>query len=159
MPATAAATVSDRVTPIIVVHPLEFFTKPTTLSFRADQLHQPWIYIYKLDDHVLGSTSVLCDTNQQTNNLQTVIYDNIYDKESFERERVSKLVSWCFKPSQPQGITSGLREGGRGKEQRAEYRVSEDRRGDREWRTSKWIDIRKTSLKTDGETVSGKPTQ
>ena len=22
---------------------------------------------------------------------------------------VSKLVSWCFKPSQPQGITSGLR--------------------------------------------------
>ena len=25
-----------------------------------------------------------------------------------ERERVSQLVSWCFKPSQPQRITSGL---------------------------------------------------
>ena len=36
--------------------------------------------------------------------------------------------------------------------------ISEDRWGDREWRTYIRIDIRKTSLKTDGETESGEPT-
>ena len=39
-------------------------------------------------------------------------------------------------------------------EQRSEQQVSEDRWGDREWRTYIGIDIRKTSLKTDGETES-----
>ena len=44
-------------------------------------------------------------------------------------------------------------------EQRSEQLVSEDRRGDREWRTYVGIDIRKTSLKADGETESGDLTQ
>ena len=52
------------------------------------------------------------------------------------------------------------REGKREEEQehRSEQQVSEDRWGDREWRTYIRIDIRKTSLKTDRETESGEPT-
>ncbi|WP_293726058.1 hypothetical protein, partial [Thiolapillus sp.] len=52
-----------------------------------------------------------------------------------------------------------VREGKRGKEQeqRSEQQVSEDRRGDRVWRIYTGIDMRKTSLKTDGETESRNP--
>ena len=52
-----------------------------------------------------------------------------------------------------------MREGKRGKEQeqRSEQQVSEDRRGDRVWRIYTGIDMRKTSLKTDGETESRNP--
>ena len=53
-----------------------------------------------------------------------------------------------------------VREGKRGKEQvqRSEQQVSEDRRGDRVWRIYTRTDMRKTSLKADGETESGEPT-
>ena len=52
------------------------------------------------------------------------------------------------------------REGKRGKEreQRSEEQVSEDRQGDRQRRTYIGTDIRKTSLKIDGETEIGDPT-
>ena len=52
-----------------------------------------------------------------------------------------------------------VREGKRGKEQeqRSEQQVSEDRRGDRVWRIYTGIDMRKTSLKADGETESRNP--
>ena len=52
-----------------------------------------------------------------------------------------------------------VREGKRGKEQeqRSEQQVSEDRRGDRVWRIYTGIDMRKRSLKTDGETESRNP--
>ena len=48
------------------------------------------------------------------------------------------------------------REGKRGEEQeqRSEQQVSQVRWGEREWRIYIGIDIRKTSLKTDGETES-----
>ena len=48
------------------------------------------------------------------------------------------------------------REGKRGteQEQRSGEQVSEDRWGDREWRTYTVIDIRKTFLKTDRERES-----
>ena len=51
------------------------------------------------------------------------------------------------------------REGKKGKEQeqRSEQQVSEDRRGDRVWRIYTGIDMRKTSVKTDGETESRNP--
>ena len=53
------------------------------------------------------------------------------------------------------------KEGMRGKEQeqRSEQQVSEDRRGDRQKRIYIGIDIRNTSLKTDGETESRDSTQ
>ena len=52
-----------------------------------------------------------------------------------------------------------VREGKRGKEreQRSDQQVSDDRRGDRVWRIYTGIDMRKTSLKTDGETESRNP--
>ena len=64
------------------------------------------------------------------------------------------------------------REGKRGKEQRSEEQVSEDRRGDRaedlnryllkergREKKSKSRDLNKRSLKTEGEKVSREPTQ
>ena len=52
------------------------------------------------------------------------------------------------------------REGKRAQEeeQRPKEQVSEDRQGDRKRRTYIGINIRKTSLKTDGETKTGEPT-
>ena len=81
------------------------------------------------------------------------------------RQRVENLHRDLFKE----------REGKRGKEQeqRSEQQVSEDRWGDREWRTyigipskqergreehSESRDLSNKSLKTDGETESGEPT-
>ena len=45
----------------------------------------------------------------------------------------------------------------RGREEKIKSRDL-SKQGDREWRTYIGIDIRKTSLKTDGETESGDPT-
>ena len=66
------------------------------------------------------------------------------------RQRAENLHSNLFK----------RREGEREKEQeqRSEQQVSEDRRGDRVWRIYTGIDMRKTFLKTDGETESRNPT-
>ena len=52
------------------------------------------------------------------------------------------------------------RQGERGKEQEhiSEQHITEDRRGDRVWRIYTEIAMRKTSLKTDGETESRNPT-
>ena len=60
------------------------------------------------------------------------------------RQRVENLHRDLFK------VTEGKR--GKEQEQRSEQQVSEDRRGDRVWRIYIGIDMRKTSLKTDGET-------
>ncbi len=66
------------------------------------------------------------------------------------RQRAENLHSNLFK----------RRQGERGKEQeqRSEQQISEDRRGDRVWRIYTEIAMRKTSLKTDGETESRNPT-